>query len=305
MATDLVPIVDGETVARVLLHGDLKNLTASQKVSYYRAVCESVGLNPLTQPFQYLVLNGKEILYARREATEQLRHLHAVSITIVGRELLDGIYVVTAHATLPDGRTDENIGAVSLEGLKGEARANGMMKAETKAKRRVTLAICGLGMLDETEVADIPDLQTAPKPQKPRRRDLPEATVEPPKAGAYATTAAPPPPPTSSGDDKPDDKQPAAADDLPAGYVRIARLDSSPTKNPNVIKHFVTFSTGEQVSTINGWLATVAQEYCEKRTPVLPDLRLTKWGTELVALKTADEPPLPLEPIPADADIPF
>lgn len=160
MATDLVPIVDGETVARVLLHGDLKNLTASQKVSYYRAVCESVGLNPLTQPFQYLVLNGKEILYARREATEQLRHLHAVSITIVGRELLDGIYVVTAHATLPDGRTDENIGAVSLEGLKGEARANGMMKAETKAKRRVTLAICGLGMLDETEVASLEALPT-------------------------------------------------------------------------------------------------------------------------------------------------
>jgi hypothetical protein len=31
-----------------------------------------------------------------------------------------------------------------------------MMKAETKAKRRVTLSICGLGMLDETEVADIP-----------------------------------------------------------------------------------------------------------------------------------------------------
>src|SRR6185312_3719783 len=31
------------------------------------------------------------------------------------------------------------------------------MKAETKAKRRVTLSICGLGMLDETEVDSIPD----------------------------------------------------------------------------------------------------------------------------------------------------
>ena len=30
------------------------------------------------------------------------------------------------------------------------------MKAETKAKRRVTLSICGLGMLDETEVETIP-----------------------------------------------------------------------------------------------------------------------------------------------------
>jgi hypothetical protein len=30
------------------------------------------------------------------------------------------------------------------------------MKAETKAKRRVTLSICGLGLLDETEIETIP-----------------------------------------------------------------------------------------------------------------------------------------------------
>jgi hypothetical protein len=30
------------------------------------------------------------------------------------------------------------------------------MKAETKAKRRVTLSICGLGLLDETEVETVP-----------------------------------------------------------------------------------------------------------------------------------------------------
>ena len=35
------------------------------------------------------------------------------------------------------------------------------MKAETKAKRRVTLSICGLGMLDETEVESIPDARPA------------------------------------------------------------------------------------------------------------------------------------------------
>jgi hypothetical protein len=31
------------------------------------------------------------------------------------------------------------------------------MKAETKAKRRATLSLCGLGMLDETEVASVPE----------------------------------------------------------------------------------------------------------------------------------------------------
>src|SRR5690606_24912460 len=35
--------------------------------------------------------------------------------------------------------------------------ANAYMKAETKAKRRVTLSICGLGWLDETETETIPD----------------------------------------------------------------------------------------------------------------------------------------------------
>jgi hypothetical protein len=47
-------------------------------------------------------------------------------------------------------------GAVSVQGLKGEALANALMKAETKAKRRATLSICGLGFLDETEIEDIP-----------------------------------------------------------------------------------------------------------------------------------------------------
>ena len=149
--------IDTSIMDRVLIHGDLKPLSPQQKVSYYKAVCESVGLNPLTQPFQYLTIkeSGKEVLYARRDATEQLRKIHQVSIQITAREVMEDCYIVTARATLPSGRQDENIGAVPIGGLKGETRANAMMKAETKAKRRVTLAICGLGMLDETEVASI------------------------------------------------------------------------------------------------------------------------------------------------------
>ena len=123
------PGIDAEVVARVLLRGDLRQLSSSQKVSYYGKVCESVGLNPLTQPFEYLVLNGKEILYARREATEQLRRLHDVSITITGRELAGEVYIVSARASMPSGRTDESIGVKSLDGLKGETRANAMMTA--------------------------------------------------------------------------------------------------------------------------------------------------------------------------------
>ena len=277
MSTEMAPIVDATTVERVLLHGDLQKLTSSQKVSYYRAVCESVGLNPLTQPFQYLVLNGKEILYARREATEQLRQLHQVSITIVGRELVDDIYVVTARATLPGGRTDENIGAVPLAGLKGDAKANNMMKAETKAKRRVTLAICGLGLLDETEVADIPAAAKGPLP---------------PGDGPQPVSLAPEPPLAL---DEPD---------LPPGFVRIQEVTSAPTKNPSVTRYSITLSTGEVVTTINEWVATLAQNYQTDQTPVQVVAKQTRWGSELIGLKTT-EPELPIEPPPLDRDQPF
>jgi len=146
-----------EQLEQVLIGGDLNKLAPKDRVFYYRSVCESVGLNPLTRPFDYLTLNGKLTLYARKDCTDQLRNIHNISINIAARELVDGIYVVTARATNKDGRSDESIGGVPVDHLKGEAKANGMMKAETKAKRRVTLSICGLGMLDETEVDSIPD----------------------------------------------------------------------------------------------------------------------------------------------------
>jgi hypothetical protein len=63
---------------------------------------------------------------------------------------------------MPDGRIDEATGAVTISGLKGEALANAMMKAETKAKRRVTLSMSGLNMLDESEVKDIAPPRVGP-----------------------------------------------------------------------------------------------------------------------------------------------
>ncbi len=151
-------------VEACMVQGDLKNLTQDQRLTYYKSVCESLGLNPLTRPFEYITLNGRMVLYARRDAGDQLRRLRNVSIEQLQREVVEGVYVVTATAKDGTGRRDESIGAVPIDGLKGEARANAMMKAETKAKRRVTLSICGLGFLDETEIDSIPDARPAPPP---------------------------------------------------------------------------------------------------------------------------------------------
>lgn len=149
------PTLDPKVLEQVLLGGDLSRLTPEQRTSYYSKVCETLGLNPLTQPFAYLRLNGKEVLYAKKDATEQLRMIHGVSITEVTSQNVGDVFVVTAKAQDASGRTDASTGAVAVGNLKGEALANALMKAETKAKRRVTLSICGLGLLDETEVETI------------------------------------------------------------------------------------------------------------------------------------------------------
>ena len=137
---------------QVLIQGDLSTLNDEQRTAYYLRVCDSLGLNPHTQPFEYIPLGGKLKLYATRACSDQLRKLHGVSIQILSRELVEDMYTVTARAEDMTGRNDESCGVVSLKGLQGEARSNKIMCAETKAKRRVTLSICGLGWLDETEV---------------------------------------------------------------------------------------------------------------------------------------------------------
>lgn len=142
-------------IENVLIRGDLSTLSEAERVNYYRKVCDSVGLNPFTRPLEYIKLNGRLVLYAKKDATDQLRQLNKISIKIVAREEIGDVFSVTAQATTPEGRCDESIGAVFVGGAKGDVLANLLMKAETKAKRRVTLSICGLGLLDETEVETI------------------------------------------------------------------------------------------------------------------------------------------------------
>lgn len=149
-------------IESAIVHGDLSRLGPGERTAYYMRVCESVGLNPLTKPFEYLRLNGRETLYATRTCTDQLRQIHGVSVRITARENVGDVYVVTASATDKNGRTDESTGAVVIGSLKGENLANALMKAETKAKRRVTLSICGLGMLDESELDTISPAAMAP-----------------------------------------------------------------------------------------------------------------------------------------------
>ena len=144
-------------IEAALVGGDLKDLNPQGRIDYYNALCQSLKLNPLTKPFAYITLNGKLTLYALKDCTEQLRKINGVSITNVDPKQVGDLLVVVASAKDRDGRVDSSTGAVSIGALKGEALANAMMKCETKAKRRVTLSLCGLGFLDETEVDTLRD----------------------------------------------------------------------------------------------------------------------------------------------------
>lgn len=204
-------------MARVLeVKGNLAELTEEERHEYYMAVVKSVGLNSLTRPFAFITLEGKLVLYALKDCTEQLRKIHKVSTKILGKELIDDIYTVHVHAIDKEHREDEDIGAVHMKypeffldptdqqlkkhpkagkPLVGVDRANTIMKAVTKAKRRVTLSICGLGMLDESEIADAlaaEKLRSPPEPKDAVRAPAPgERKALPPKVGEQRAAQGP------------------------------------------------------------------------------------------------------------------
>jgi hypothetical protein len=156
---DIVTEHDLSVIEQVVMQGDLSKLTPIQRVTYYNKVCDSLGLNPYTRPFDYISLNGKLTLYAKKDATEQLRQVKKISIISLEGKMIDDLYIVVAKASTGDGRMDQSTGAVNIGNLKGEQKANAIMKAETKAKRRVTLSISGLGWTDEMEIESISNAQ--------------------------------------------------------------------------------------------------------------------------------------------------
>lgn len=199
---DFSPALSGEIMETVLIKGDLRFLSSAQRLEYCAAICSSIGLNPLTKPFAYIELNGKLTLYALKACTDQLRQLHGVSLSILAHEQAGELFTVHVKARDVSGREDEDFGVVVLPPEnRAQDRANAILKAVTKAKRRVTLSLCGLGCLDETEVEDIPAAAKrealAPAGQEVvdhvktlETQDY--SPSEPPKQAESSTTSAPP-----------------------------------------------------------------------------------------------------------------
>lgn len=186
--------VDDDTMEAVIASGDLSRLTPAQKLQWYKARCDAAGVDPRTQPFQYLNLGGKIVLYATKTCTDQLignRHL-TVELPERTHHRDLGVYEVRCRVVFPDGRHVEDAGFLVVNGLKGEPLCNALMKCVTKAKRRTVLSACGLGMLDETEVETIAGAQRVPVIEVDRGSPAPsEPEPEPP---AEQSKPAPKPP---------------------------------------------------------------------------------------------------------------
>ena len=208
---------DQEVIDKAVMMGDMRSMSPEMRLNFYNAVCWSVGLNPLTQPFTVLARQDKTTwLYANANAAQQLAKIHGVSFLGVTRthDEIDGepTFTVTGTVSLPSGRCVQEIAVVSLTKKKrvqngnwpsgdpkfvdvldkdgepiliklhGEQLMNAMMRCNTKFMRRGVMAICGLGwMMQERPSVATPqnlDLQTGELREEPARVPLMDRPAE-------------------------------------------------------------------------------------------------------------------------------
>ena len=148
-------VLDSETLNKLVMSGNLAGLKPDEQRAYYIYRCKLLDLDPATQPFDLITLQGKLTLYAKKECASQLASKRNLSATIVSQGVQGELYVVQARCKGGDGRETDDLGAVSIKGKSGDDLCNAMMKAATKAKRRAILTHCGLGMLDESELETV------------------------------------------------------------------------------------------------------------------------------------------------------
>lgn len=144
-------------IEKVILKGDLRSLTEIERVQYNFALCRTLKLNPLTHPIDYIEEQGKLKPYINAIGVAQLRDLYGISCQVIRVQTDDEFIYATARATNRQGRYEEETAIIFLfdkygKPLVGQAKANAIMKSHTKAKRRATLALCGIPWGDSERV---------------------------------------------------------------------------------------------------------------------------------------------------------
>src|SRR3990167_4493203 len=104
--------IDNETLFSLVTNGDCSKLSDNQKLQYYKARCDAAGLDPRAQPFQFISLSGKMVLYALKGCTDQLAAKHGIVCEVLDQRTEEGIRTVTVRARAKDGRQTDEIGCV-------------------------------------------------------------------------------------------------------------------------------------------------------------------------------------------------
>ncbi|WP_179863672.1 hypothetical protein [Bacillus toyonensis] len=153
-------------LGRLAFNSDLSQLTEEEKRQYYYFVCRKYGLDPFTNPFAFIRFrdSNKLQLYARKNCSDQLRKIHCIDAEIVHRGQIETAVYVEVKVTDKSGRKETAMAAVPISTEDGRKLspvqlAHALMTCETKAKRRATLSLCGLAMMDETEVDTLPGVE--------------------------------------------------------------------------------------------------------------------------------------------------
>ena len=183
-----------QELEKVILNADLSSLSGEQRINYYLQVCQQYGLDAFTRPFEYIKLNNKLVLYATKSCASALQELKSISVEIVKQEQFQDVWIVTVRGTranekAADGRViAENVGITPIKGLSGDALSNSIMKAVTKAQRRLILQMCGLGQTDETELQSIANVSPQPvvKVEVDEQGEIAAEEVIPPEVSQVA-----------------------------------------------------------------------------------------------------------------------
>ena len=192
--------INEDTLAEIPA-GDISSLDSSQRTQFLWRLAKGLGLNPLTKPFDLIVLNNKLTVYANRTASDQLRKKHGISSTLLYEGYLklsddkydESVYCVKLMLKDSTGREEFSMGCVGIANYTGESLGNQIMKCHTKALRRGAIAMCGLGFLDEIEVASISEVAKATgRPGPTRVMPPPEASAATPSRNGPAVVVLPP-----------------------------------------------------------------------------------------------------------------
>jgi hypothetical protein len=169
---------------RAQLHNDWAKVSDEDKLKYAVGVCRSLDIPTPLNPFKFIDLsrqkNGSKIVfYATKEAAELIAERNKISVNVTNKYLDrdQNLYIVEVRASMKDGRTFDNLAAMSVAGCSGQDRANMIMKTVSKAIRRVVFSAVGLSVMDDEDVKAVGDM-AYPTPPPIANKALTQQVIE-------------------------------------------------------------------------------------------------------------------------------